>query len=283
MKKTSAVAHPSVFSTAWIAFSAMVQKELIIMTRYPVNFVASFFQTFFIIAVFTLAGLTFSGGQSNGDATVSVMMASGFVLFIFLSDTLWTIGYNVRREQVEGTLEQLYLSPANKFANLVSRVTTLITWTGLLCVVAVITMNFWLGGLPFSNPGLALYILVMTLFGMFGMGFAFAALTLRLKETANTMANLLQFAFMIGCAMFFPFSALPDFIVRFSRLIPTSYSVDAFRSTLMDFPPGYPELVSIEVEIAIITIFGILMPIAGYFLYRQAEDAVRKKGTLAEY
>lgn len=269
----------------WSAFLAMVQKELIIMTRYPVNFVASFFQTFFVIAVFTLAGLTFSGGASGGggESTVSIMMTSGFVLFMFISDTLWTIGFNLRRDQIEGTLEQLYLSPASKFANLVSRVATLLTWTSLLSIVAVIIMNFWLGGLPFHNPGLALFIFLMTLLGTFGMGFAFAAITLLLKETANTLVNLLQFTFMIGCAIFFPFSALPGFVLSISRLIPTSYSVDAFRSTLMDYPSGYPELAPIEAEIAIITVFGILMPLLGYFLYRKAEDVARRKGSLAEY
>ena len=49
-----------------------------------------------------------------------------------MSDTLWTIGYNVRHEQVQGTLEQLYLSPASKFASLVSRVINTLVWTGLL-------------------------------------------------------------------------------------------------------------------------------------------------------
>jgi hypothetical protein len=51
----------------------------------------------------------------------------------------------------------------------------------------------------------------------------------------------------------------------------------------MDYPSGYPELAPIETEIAIITVFGILMPVAGYFLYRKAEDVARRKGSLAEY
>jgi len=41
------------------AFWAMVRKELIIMARYPVNFVASFGQVFLIVAVFTLGGSMF--------------------------------------------------------------------------------------------------------------------------------------------------------------------------------------------------------------------------------
>jgi ABC-2 type transport system permease protein len=268
----------------WIALTAMVYKELIIMTRYPVNFVASFFQIFFIIAVFTLAGLTFSEDPQGGsDTIISSMMATGFILYIYISDTLWTIGYNVRREQIEGTLEQLYLSPANKFANLVSRVTNLLIWTSLLCVVALLVLGSLLGGLSFQNPLLGLYILLMSLLGTFGMGFAFAALTLRIKETASTLVNLLQFGLMILCAMFFPFASLPDWLIAVSRLIPVSYMVDAFRSTLMGYPTGFPELAPIGVEIAIVTVFGLLMPVLGYYLYRWAEDAARRKGTLAEY
>jgi ABC-type polysaccharide/polyol phosphate export permease len=123
----------------------------------------------------------------------------------------------------------------------------------------------------------------MALLGTFGMGFAFAALTLRIKEAAQTVAILLQFAFMILCAIFFPFATLPPAIRFISRLIPFSYAVDAFRSTLMDFPAGFPELAPIEVEIIIVTAFAILMPLVGYYLYRQAEDRARSMGSLSEF
>lgn len=116
-----------------------------------------------------------------------------------------------------------------------------------------------------------------------GIGFAFAALTLWIKETAQAMLNLLSFGLMIFCAMFFPFSALPPFLLWISRAIPVSYAVDAFRSTLMDYPHGFPELAPIETEIIVVTVFGLLMPFVGYFLYRKAEDAARRKGSLAEY
>lgn len=268
----------SSFSTFW----AMVRKELIIMTRYPVNFVASFAQIFFIVAIFTLAGLTFSS-TGKGNLDISGITTYGLVLYLYVSDTIWTIGYNIRREQIEGTLEQLYLRPANKFSNLVSRVANLLIWTSLLVATATMVMSFLLGGLPFENPGLALYILVMTLLGTFGLGFAFGALTLWIKETASTVANFIQFGLMIFCAMFFPFSVLPKFILLISRLIPISYSVDAFRSTLMGYPPGFPELAPLTTEIWILTVFGLVMPILGYILYRLAENSARRSGSLAEY
>jgi ABC-2 type transport system permease protein len=276
----------------WGAFRAMTRKELIIMARYPVNFVASFGQTFLIVAIFTLGGSMFfrlnpaaagslpagvSGGNPSG------VVVYGFILFMFMSDTLWTIGYNIRNEQVQGTLEQLYLSPSSKFASLVARVTNTLVWTSLLSFTAAALMTLMIGKLPVENPWLGLYLLVMTLAGTFGIGFAFAALTLRIKETAQTVANFLQFALLVLCANFFPFSALPPFILTISHFIPPAYSVDAFRTAMMGFPPGYPELAPFPIELVIVTVFGLIMPPLGYLLYRRAEIYARKRGSLSTY
>jgi ABC-2 type transport system permease protein len=266
----------------------MVRKELVLMARYPVNFIASFGQVFLIVAIFTLGGRTFFPqedipGVEQGISSASGIVVYGFILFMFLSDTLWTIGYNSRHEQVQGTLEQLYLSPASKFASLVSRVANTLLWTGLLSLAASGLMTLMIGRLPVENPLLGLFLLILSLSGTFGIGFAFAALTLRIRETAQTLANLLQFAFLVLSANFFPFSALPPAVRSISRLLPTAYSVDAFRSTLMGFPPGFPELAPIETEIAIVTLFGLIMPFLGYALYRRAEDHARRTGSLSTF
>jgi ABC-2 type transport system permease protein len=266
------------------AFWAMVRKELIIMSRYPVNFIASFGQVFLTVAVFTLAASMFyRGGEMNGMAGYSGVGVYGLALFMFMGDTLWSIGYSVRLEQTQGTLEQLYLSPASKFASLAARVMNTLIWTGLLSIAASIMMSRMMGGTPFLNPLSGLYILIFTLSGTFGVGFAFAALTLIIKETASTAANLLQFVILILCANFFPFEALPPALLAVSRAIPLAYAVDAFRSTLMGFPEGFPELAPIEVEIVIVTLFGILMPLVGYWLYRASERSARRSGSLSEY
>ncbi len=267
-----------VFSTFW----AMVRKELTVLSRYPVDFIASFFQLFIIVAIFTLAGLTFS---ETGQATegTSGVVVYGFIMFMFVSDTLWTIGFNVRHEQVQGTLEQLYLSPASKFASLIARVTHLLIWTSLLSLMSALIMKAMLGSLPVYNLGRALFFLVFILLGTFGIGFAFAALTLRVKETANSLANLFQFAFMILGACFFPFGALPEWMQSISRLLPPAHGVDLFRSTLMNYPPGFPELASVQTETTVVIVFGLVMPVLGYWLFRRAEHHAREKGSLGEF
>jgi len=272
--------------TAWLSsLIAMSRKELTIMLRYPVEFVASFGQIFLIVIVLTLAGLMFAPGgvRSTGSSDTAGIVVYGFILFMFLSDTLWTIGYNVRREQKQGTLEQLYLSPASKAASLISRVTITLVWTGLLSIGSAALMSAMIGSLPFANLPLGVFLLIMALSGTFGVGFAFAALTLRVREAGQTLANLFQFAFMVLCAPFFPFAALPAWLQAIPRAIPLAYGVDAFRSTLMGYPAGFPELASIEVELVIVTAFGLLMPVLGLWLYRREEDRARRTGSLSEY
>jgi ABC-2 type transport system permease protein len=269
----------------WSAFGAMVRKESSIMLRYPVEFVASFGQVFLIIVILSLATAMFTPGglQSDEGAKAAGVIVYGFILFLYLSDTLWSIGYNVRREQKQGTLEQLYLSPASKFASLASRVAITLVWAGIVSLASIGLMSALFGRLPFANGPLAFYILVMVLLGTFGCGFAFAALTLRIKEAGQTLANLFQFAFMVLCAPFFPFGTLPWYVQAVSRLIPLSYGVDAFRSTLMDYPAGFPELAPIGVELGIVTVFGLIMPLLGFWLYRREENRARLRGHLSEY
>ena len=273
---------------AWLsALIAMSKKELLIMLRYPVEFASSFVQIFLIVISLTLAGLMFSPGgvrasQAESSATAGLVVY-GFIMFMFLSDTLWNIGYNVRREQKQGTLEQLYMSPASKFASLLSRITTSVVWTGLISVASAALMSALIGRLPFHNLPLGIFVLVISLCGTFGTGFAFAALTLRVKETGQTLANLFQFAFMVLCAPFFPFSVLPGWLQAVARYIPLSYGVDLFRSTLMGFPRGYPELAPFNTELVIVAVFGLVMPVLGFWLYQREENVARTKGSLSEY
>jgi hypothetical protein len=76
---------------------------------------------------------------------------------------------------------------------------------------------------------------------------------------------------------------LPVFLQAIARAIPLAYGVEAFRSTLMGYPPGFPELAPIGVEIAVVTGFGVLMPYLGYYLYRRAEDHARRTGSLSAF
>lgn len=268
---------------------AMVWKNMLVTLRYPLNLIGRLATALIILVLFLYATLMFvpdglQGVASNPDAyRVASTMVYGYVLFLFISDSLWIIGYNVRWEQYEGTLESLYLTPASRLLYLTSRLVEPLIWTGLIAALGLVCARLILGALPVANPGLALYTFLLTLSGIFGSSFAFAAFTLLVKEIAQVVANLLQFVILTVCALFFPFETLPPLVRAVSRVVPLSYSVDLLRAALLDFPAGFPELASVQVELTIVTIWGLVMPAIGYLAYTWAEQRVRINGSLAEF
>jgi ABC-2 type transport system permease protein len=262
-------------------FLSMSKKTLVEFSRYPIAFVATFAQILMILAMFMLAAVVFMGSEA-GLADLAGIMVYGFILNMFLIFVLWEIGFSIREEQYRGTLESLYLSPANKFSNLISRIFAIASWTVVMVVAALVVVNYYVGGLPMNDVLLAIFVLFFSITGILGIGFAVSAIVLRLKESAELLVNVLQFFFMIVCAMFFPFYALPDEVLNYvSRWIPLSYGVDSFRSILVG---QTPELISnVGIEIVIVVLFGILSPLVGYFLYKHNERKARQEGSLAEY
>lgn len=217
-------------------------------------------------------------------ARLAGVMMYGFLIFIFLSFILWEVGFSLREEQFRGTLESLYLSPANKFSNLVSRMFAIFLWISVIGSAALLVVGTVAGGLPLNNIALGFFVLFLTVSGILGLSFFVAGLTIKIKESAALLVNFLQFFFMIFCAAFFPFSALPPVVVDYiSRWIPVSYGIDAFRSVLIGFPKGYPELMPFEIEMVIVILFGALTPLLGYLFYRRSERKARIQGTLSEY
>ncbi|GEM_PF-1441158 len=220
----------------------------------------------------------------GGHTELAAISFYGFVFFMFLQDIIWMLGYSIREEQYQGTLESLYLTPVNQFSNLISRAFINVFWTGLNVIVALLFVRYMFGTLPVENLGFALFVLFLSLLQMFGMGFIFGAFTLRAKGSADFMMNFIAVIFTFTCAMFFPFSVLPEPMVKYvSMLIPLSYSVDLFRSSLLGYPAGFPELLSSSQEFYIVLAFAVIMPLTGYFLYRKIERMAKEKGTLSEY
>ena len=162
----------------------MSKKKIVEFSRYPVAFVALFVQIFLIIAMFLYAALAFTPPGAGATAQARQLGATivyGFVIGLFLSFTLWEIGFSIREEQTRGTLETLYLSPASKLGSLVARVFAILLWVGALSVFAVLFVGSVVGGLPIANAALALVVLLFSISGFLGLAFIFAGVTIKLK------------------------------------------------------------------------------------------------------
>jgi ABC-2 type transport system permease protein len=261
----------------------MVRVQAILVSRYPANLAAGLLVSFGGVLALALAAQMFMPSGSGTANTLAGAMFYGYLLYVFVSDSLWRIGYSVRQDQIQGTFEGLYLTPAPKFASLVARAAPQFALTAAGGLVALLAANWIFGGLPAKNIPLAALIFVCSLAGTFGLGFCFAAYSLVAGDSAESTGNFVEFALILLCAMFFPFGVLPEPVRLVSRLIPISYCVDAFRSTLMGWPPGFPELAALETELVIVIVYALVTPLLGYALFRAVERRLRQQGRLGQY
>ncbi len=261
---------------AWFSFRAMLKQQFLLLTRYPVNLGANFLLVLVaVVAVTLMVTLFVPRGMETQLRGVTLY---GFVIYIFLSHSLWTVGMGVQKEKLEGTLVSLYLTPASRFLTLLARSVVALGWTGVAAVLGLLLAQALTGPLVIHRPWLALGILLMTVGGLIGLGFTLAGLALRFGESIEIVANILEFGLAGLCAFFFPFSVLPPTLQTVARLIPLSYAVDAFRSVLMG--RDRPELLDLNIELAIILLTGVLGPFLGYGIYLFNERQVRQRGTL---
>jgi len=261
-------------------YFAMVKKEFIRLKRYPIDFIGSFVTIALILFIFILAVQAFVPPDSGKMIESASIMLYGFILFILVSDAVWMVGASIAQERRLGTLESLYLSPANKFMNLFARITFALVMDMLMALFCL-ALGWWIvGGLVINNIFYAAIVMILFSSIVFGLGLMFAGLTLELREMAQVFANLGQFLFLIFSAMMAPFSALPDIILPISYALPTSYPVDLFRSLLINTEP---ELLPIFWEWIAVIAMAIITPILGYKYYLRCERKVLTDGTLSQY
>ncbi len=259
-----------------LSFRAMLKQQFLLLTRYPVNLLANFLLVLVVVIVVTLVITIFA--PAGTETRLRGMTLYGFVIYIFLSHTIWTVGLGIQKEKMEGTLPSLYLTPASRFLTLLARSIVTLSWTGVAGFIGLLAAQVITGPVLFHNPGLALAILLLTVSGLIGLGFAIAGFALHFGESIELVANIFEFGLMGLCAFFFPFSVLPPALQNIARLIPLSYAVDAFRTVSLG--EAQPELLPLNQELMIIGATGLLGPLFGYIIYLFSERKARQQGTL---
>jgi ABC-2 type transport system permease protein len=119
---------------------------------------------------------------------------------------------------------------------------------------------------------------VPMLVGLYGFGFAFAALVLVMRE-ANTMVDMTSFLLQIFSGSNFPVSSLPKWLLPVSLALPLTYGLDAIRGFLLKTPTILP----IYWELVLLAVFMVLMLWLGIWAFGSLERRVRQWGTLGQH
>jgi len=273
------------FRSHWRALFAIARKDWKQYWRYPLNAISSTLQPIVWLTPVYFMGLAFSvNGKALGFATYSgttdymSFILLGTALANFINSVFWGMGYSLKNDMDAGVLESNWLAPLPRLLLLVGRTLTdlLITTITSLVMLLVAGLIF---GFQVSGSVLAAFLNVLPmLIGMYGFGFAFAALVLIMRE-ANTMVDISSFLVQIFSGADFPVNSLPRWLLPVALALPLTYGFDAVRGWLL----GTRTLLPLAIEFLLLVVFMFVMVWFGSAAFKRLERRVRRKGTLGQH
>ena len=233
---------------------------------------------YFMGQAFSVNGQAVGFAGYSGTTDYMSFILIGSALSNFINAVFWGMGYSMKNDMDAGVLETNWMTPVPRPLLLVGRTFTNLTNTTLNSIASLVIGALLFGFQVSGNIVPSLLSIAPMLIGLYGFGFAFAALVLLLKD-ANTLVDMGSFLVDTFSGSRFPIAALPRWLLPVSLAIPLTYGFDAMRSWLL----GTRTFLPVSTEIIILLVFMVVMMVAGLITLQILERRVRTRGTLAQH
>ena len=270
------------------AFFAAARKELRQQRRYPTLFLGLLFWPVLLPASWVHMGHAYSGNDPQalaafaeraGSTNVAGFVFVGYAMYMWLSSLLWGSGTALRQEQVRGSLEAVFVTPASRLVPLFGPgVATLIPMAATFVVMGV---ALWLlfGVVPPLGAVLqAAVVVVLGVPALYAIGTLFAASVLRFGEVAP-IVQLIRGMFVLACGITFPVAMLPVWAQVWAWLMPPTYIVEDLRRVLLQGAG----LAEVAPHIAIVLTIAMLTALVAIAVFRFLETSARRSGMLGRF
>ena len=267
------------------ALYALIRKDWKQYWRYPLNAVSSIFQPLIWIApiyfmgqAFSVNGKALGFSQYSGTTDFMSFILLGTVLESFINAVFWGMGYALKNDMDSGVMESNWLTPIPRLLILIGHSVT------NLVITAITSMGMLLlGGMVFGFSASgdvlqALLPIIPMMLGLYGFGFAFAAVVMLMRE-ANTLVDVSSFLVQIFSGSNFPVNALPRFLLPVALALPLTYGLDAVRAHLI----GTKTILPLQWEMFLLIVFMVVMLWIGTTAFKSLERRVRTLGTLGQH
>lgn len=271
----------------WRMTAALTRKKLLQESAYRIQFVGWSLAPFLFIAPYIYQARFFAeaapGGADqfaslSGAADYAAFIAIGAAMYHWVVNIMWEIGFSWRDEQEEGTLEQLWLTPAPRWL-LVLGNSAAHSAINTLTTLGILLLSHLLFGFTFAvNWLLLLAVSTLSWLSLYGIGFVWAGIVMFLKN-AQQVISLGNDAMMMISGATFPLSILPIWMRKMAKLTPLAWVLSALRAVLLE-GAGWGD---IRTEILVLLAMAILSPALGFWMFNILEDATRRRASLGGY
>jgi ABC-2 type transport system permease protein len=282
--KTSSLSRPTLLSH-FRALAAIARRDWLEFWRYPLNAISHVLQpivwltpVYFMGRAFSTNGEALGFAAYTGTSDYMSFILLGAALSNFIGAVFWGMGYSLKNDMNAGVLEANWLAPVPRPLLMAGRTVVNLLITTILSVGILAVAGLIFGFRPTGSALQAVLAVLPMLIGLYGFGFAFAALVLLLRE-ANVLVDVSNFLVQLFSGADFPVTVLPRWLLPVALAIPITYGFDVFRAHLIDTRTLLP----LQTEVALLVVFMFLMVAFGLGVFRWLERHVRTRGTLGQY
>jgi ABC-2 type transport system permease protein len=280
----TSLSQPS-FKTQLYALYVIARKDWKVFWRYPLNAVSNIFQPIIWVTPIYFMGKAFStNGQALGFAAYSgtgdymSYILLGTVLGNFILTVFWGMGFALKEDMDAGVLESNWLAPVSRILILVGRTLASMLTTSITSLLMLVLAGALFGFHPTGNVLAAFLTAIPMLMGLYGFGFAFAAMVLMMRE-ANTLVDVGSFLVQGFSGTNYPVKSLPYFLIPIAMMLPLTYGLDAVRGFMLKTQTLLP--LNVEVLLLVASMFVMLW--FGAWIFNRIERRVRMLGTLGQH
>jgi ABC-2 type transport system permease protein len=270
------------------ALGAAGLKEWRLLRRYPSMFIGFLFWPIALPLSYVLQAQGFGGSsaaardafaQRAGTADVAGFLFLGWAAYMWISMILWGPGTALRTDQIRGTLEAVFMTPASRLVVIFGPVVSQVVWAvWMFAIVGGVLVVFFGAPIGPLEALRALAVILVAVPALYGLGALFAAVVLRFGEV-QAMVQGVRGVFTVLCGMSFPIIMLPEWARAVALALPPTYLIADLRHVLLT-GAGLVELVP---DLAILFAIGAFLCVAAVIAFRRTERHARRGGSLAQY
>jgi ABC-2 type transport system permease protein len=217
--------------------------------------------------------------QRAGTADVAGFLFLGWAAYMWISMILWGPGTALRTDQIRGTLEAVFMTPASRLVVIFGPVVSQVVWAAwMFAIVGGVLIIFFGAPIGPLEALRAFGVILIAVPALYGLGALFAAIVLRFGEV-HAMVQGVRGIFTVLCGMSFPIIMLPEWARAIALGLPPRYLIADLRQVLLS-GAGLAELVG---DLAILFAIGLLLCVAAVVAFRRTERHARRGGSLAQY
>lgn len=259
-----------------------VLREFITLWRYFIEALSGLVMVYILFMGFFLAGRGFSRqiASQAANSTDLAHQAVGFILWLFALNSVGHFSSAVRDESHIGVMEQIALSPSGLIVDMCGRAIgkTIIDciMIGLVLITIMLTTGISLS-LPAFSVG---FVFVLTLLGLYGLGFFFGGLALIYKRLGS-VTMVVRFGFLILTGAITPIENFPSWLQLICKTLPMTEGLKILRLLMVEKRPF--SFILESGDLLVLAVNSTLYIAVGLISFKYLERIARHKGLLGVY